>query len=147
MPDTSTTATADEQLPSFEVTAWRPETYTVFDTFVAKTPEQALALAKAAFNEEAGESCLSCSAWDEFTVERDGEILLSESPESESPWGRIESAPRDGTPILVTVAGGAFHASKVEWRGTFWVVSEAPSIILLLDPTHWMPLPEPPPLA
>lgn len=61
-------------------------------------------------------------------------------------WQPIESAPTDGTPILVTVAGGAYHASKAHWdeRWRTWAVTDAPSYKLEMTPTHWMRLPEPP---
>ena len=71
-------------------------------------------------------------------------------------WQPIETAPKDGTPVLV-------YAEREGWRGTPRIVCAArlehhkdwcvygcaPTILSeqVLDsciPTHWMPLPEPP---
>src|SRR4051812_333651 len=43
-------------------------------------------------------------------------------------WQPIESAPTDGTPILVTVGSGSYHASKAHWdqRWGAWAVTDAP---------------------
>jgi hypothetical protein len=61
-------------------------------------------------------------------------------------WQPIASAPTDGTPILVAVAGGEYHAAKAWWseNAKQWLVSDSPCLILTISPTHWMPLPEPP---
>ena len=58
-------------------------------------------------------------------------------------WRGIETAPRDGTPILVAVAGGEFHASSAEWRNGVWCIQDT-ARMLLVAPTHWRPLPAPP---
>lgn len=60
-------------------------------------------------------------------------------------WRPIAEAPRDGTPVLVAIAGGDFNAGTAQWdvdRGcwTYPCAVHGPG----LDPTHWMPLPEPP---
>lgn len=58
-------------------------------------------------------------------------------------WQPIETAPRDGTPILVAVEGGRFYADKAEWTASGWAYpchNHGPEI----SPTHWMPLPPPP---
>lgn len=77
-------------------------------------------------------------------------------------WQPIETAPKDGTSILVADADDIY---KVEWRAddgmsskkTFsWCISESDrndelgSGLIVDEPTHWMPLPqlpreEPPP--
>lgn len=85
----------------------------------------------------------------------------------ETPWQPIETAPRDGTQILVWRMGHLWIAS---WRSYWtledmrWVVrqpdssrpAEAGSVISIgppteletavgiSGPTHWMPLPDPP---
>lgn len=69
-------------------------------------------------------------------------------------WQPIETAPRDGTPILifdplrhVRIArwGDTFLASRIDGRSQpifgFVVVDTQ---FVKADPTHWMPLPDPP---
>lgn len=51
-------------------------------------------------------------------------------------WMPMDTAPRDGTPFLV--AGGT-----VKWHPDGWF-SYASQRVLQWDPTHWMPLPQPP---
>lgn len=70
-------------------------------------------------------------------------------------WQPIETAPKDGTLILVTGCNGfrrvlaawyvgdneAYgHDGKAHWRG----VLNAQGPIFIADPTHWMKLPNPP---
>jgi len=54
-------------------------------------------------------------------------------------WQPIETAPRDGTIILLStpkgrVADGMWHKRYGVWAWTY----------VMVEPTHWMPLPEPP---
>lgn len=72
---------------------------------------------------------------------------------AETKWQPIESAPKDGRVVLVTGCNGfdrvlpAWWVDESEviksfagWRG---VVNRCgPNLIA--DPTHWMPLPDPP---
>lgn len=64
---------------------------------------------------------------------------------SEQRWQPIETAPKDGTSILVTMAGGYDGPYYVLfWNGTFFESVDSgtgPSMDYL---THWMPLPAPP---
>lgn len=57
-------------------------------------------------------------------------------------WQPIESAPRDGTVILITdgevVQSGYYESAAGIWR------SEAEQCLLWAAPTYWQPLPEPP---
>lgn len=60
-------------------------------------------------------------------------------------WQPIETAPRDGTPVLACISGPDYYADRVQWdsgRGA-WVYPcrlHGPGVPL----THWMALPEPP---
>ncbi len=55
-------------------------------------------------------------------------------------WQPIETAPRDGTPIMLGFAGAGV-SSGLWWRGGW---ARGPAEQNDLSPTHWMPLPEPP---
>lgn len=57
-----------------------------------------------------------------------------------SEWQPIETAPKDGTPILVADSGP--YAFVVEWNNKHraWLGADRSA----WEPTHWMPLPEPP---
>ena len=61
-------------------------------------------------------------------------------------WRRIATAPRDGTPVLTFHPdSGEPRIALSQWRfgGWFDFWSElGPAIDA--EPTHWMPLPEPP---
>lgn len=76
-----------------------------------------------------------------------------------SEWKPIETAPRDGTPILVfdvsphygseprgctimVVRFTAFHPSDYRAPGGYWDAPYGPC--RADDPRHWMPLPAPP---
>lgn len=88
-----------------------------------------------------------------------------------SEWQPIETAPRDGTPLIIIaadseepiafVAHWAVHPSWNEnepaWLiGAKWARynrltpalsrAYAELVGIICEPTHWMPLPEPPPL-
>lgn len=63
-----------------------------------------------------------------------------------SEWQPIETAPKDGTMVLIwrkleKGIGGDFpaHAAVDEWRGNSWYRTRPGQ-----QPTHWMPLPSPP---
>lgn len=60
-------------------------------------------------------------------------------------WQPIETAPRNGTWVLLRwidevqfeqISKGAFHTGYRYWHCPFCMPD--------LEPTHWMPLPEPP---
>jgi hypothetical protein len=55
-------------------------------------------------------------------------------------WQPIETAPRDGTEILVW--GGGHDVASVWWQDgdeDVWFNGD-----VIVHPTHWMPLPKPP---
>ncbi len=57
-------------------------------------------------------------------------------------WKPIETAPKDGTRVLVWHQNW-FAASTAQWYGDWWglVYEVGP---FAYQPTHWMPLPAPP---
>lgn len=67
-------------------------------------------------------------------------------------WQSIETAPRDGTAILVTggiwvgdVNGDAdYEIAHVHWcEGNWEVLNTEYYMVVIESPTHWMPLPQP----
>jgi len=62
-----------------------------------------------------------------------------------SEWQPIETAPKDGTEILIFVDGhrevSHFEAGETGWP---WVDYSGTSAWRIDLPTHWMPLPAPP---
>jgi Protein of unknown function (DUF551) len=58
-------------------------------------------------------------------------------------WRTIDSAPRDGTRVLIYKRGFA-EDIFVAWYSTTWEGWHAAYAINFVEPTHWMPLPEPP---
>jgi hypothetical protein len=62
-----------------------------------------------------------------------------------SDWQPIKTAPKDGTPILCFTPDGEFSAITgidVLWFDMgAWLYDAEP---VLFQPTHWMPLPDPP---
>ena len=64
-------------------------------------------------------------------------------------WQPIESAPRDGTPVLLYLNDGQFMSmTTARFSYGQWSLIEtggyASDSDVWPDPTHWMPLPEPP---
>lgn len=68
---------------------------------------------------------------------------------SNTEWQPIETAPKDGTKILVCITygldGGWETIQWVDWqKGPFvWPIYQD-RIDIPFPPTHWQPLPEPP---
>ncbi len=58
-------------------------------------------------------------------------------------WHPIETAPKDGTKVLLSNSEDVFSGCWVEstLRGFEWWSGEQGGTV---KPTHWMPLPEPP---
>jgi hypothetical protein len=93
-----------------------------------------------ASTERKGPACDDC-AGSADTVERWNTRVL--------PWQPIETAPKDGTPILITrptewQCEEGWHV--VRWDDDWWQVHDGKFDCPLRgpDPTHWMPLPVPP---
>lgn len=65
-----------------------------------------------------------------------------------SSWQDIATSPRDGTPVLVAIAGEVFYPCSAWWDradGRWAIAQTARGVIGLTEqPTHWQPLPEPP---
>ncbi len=70
-----------------------------------------------------------------------------------TPWRPISNAPRNGTRVLVYATLRSPHEKGFCTIGQFeqgmgWVayspVREVTSGLVQIEPTHWMPLPEPP---
>lgn len=56
-------------------------------------------------------------------------------------WQPIETAPKDGTMVLIAWAGGGYpRTSRWLHNSQGWAVATTQT----LDPTHWMPLPPSP---
>lgn len=62
-------------------------------------------------------------------------------------WQPIETAPRDGTSVLLAWRGSVDHGWYVnldsENAESYWVYS-CEGFRAIEEPTHWMPWPEPP---
>jgi hypothetical protein len=87
---------------------------------------------------------------DKASMAKAREILAALEAQFSTPrneWQRIESAPRDGTLILVFAPG-----TSAKWEGDLgnlislcaWHESAGFCICELREPTHWQPLPAPP---
>lgn len=64
-----------------------------------------------------------------------------------SEWQPIETAPKDGTPIIGAIRGSvAYVCWFQEDAWVFWESDGRPNlpVRMAFSPTHWMPLPEPP---
>jgi hypothetical protein len=62
-----------------------------------------------------------------------------------SDWKPIETAPKDGTRLLLWVpkAGSTTGGFDPSWSGNCWVYDNS-RIKRDMEPSHWMPIPEPP---
>lgn len=66
-----------------------------------------------------------------------------------SEWKPIESAPKDGTEIIILLLGHAVSARWLEnepgYSGSGWVTLESREGFYMPEvPKYWMPLPQPP---
>lgn len=68
-----------------------------------------------------------------------------------SEWQDIETAPKDGTNVILAVAG-CEESAEAHWNGEHWVGCSSEveytdpydNVGVFEHPTHWMPLPKPP---
>lgn len=68
---------------------------------------------------------------------------------SEGRWQPIETAPRDGTPVLLLFDDGLMEVGRhygheADHHNGWWSNDGLDYDYGLDNPTHWMPLPEPP---
>lgn len=85
--------------------------------------------------------CFDDEAWD-IVNSALSDHGVQESAGVEAGWRSIESAPRDGTGILVKLPDSDMPHTAKFWRGS-WTVAWDHSKLKGWDaPTHWMPLPE-----
>lgn len=65
-----------------------------------------------------------------------------------SEWQPIETAPKDGTNILIYGVGPVPFITDAVWNNGFWSLfdpySDAHNMPITHGVTHWMPLPPPP---
>ena len=61
-------------------------------------------------------------------------------------WQTIETAPKDGTNILLYVFSHEPDYGVGYWNGDYWSMTVHADRLYdeFGSPTHWMPLPEPP---
>ena len=62
--------------------------------------------------------------------------------EAKLEWQPIETAPKDGTPILLLIKSPR-NAIQASFSGSCWVDCWC-AFVDPYEPTHWMPLPSPP---
>lgn len=67
----------------------------------------------------------------------------------DSQWRPIETAPKDGTSILICGFGGAnkYFVADVKWNEGEWCLFDPAEDLYswpCYGPSHWMPLPAPP---
>lgn len=93
--------------------------------------------------------CVNLETDDEHWLSLDAEFTVGElrALAAATQWRPIETAPRDGTPILVampTLITGQTHWRGVAfWGSVGWLVRDT-CRPLIEAPSHWLPLPTPP---
>lgn len=77
----------------------------------------------------------------------DAAQAVPEPAQPQAAWQPIETAPRDGTNILICGTGSdGYYVSDVKWDGE-WMLFDANAddwTEPTFNVTHWMPLPHPP---
>ena len=91
-------------------------------------------------------------AWQDL-IDQGYVVISREDYDALTKWRPIETAPKDGTEIFVYgIANGELGGPdkepeiwKVSWLFKYWSLCGAEGYAVNIDnPTHWMPLPEPP---
>ena len=79
-----------------------------------------------------------------MTASSDALSLAAALPE-QGVWQPADTAPKDGTQILIAVAGDEYEVAWAYWneRWRIWVLPMT-NRAYQMEPTHWMPLPAPP---
>lgn len=74
------------------------------------------------------------------------ELAFRAGAEWAQAWRPIESAPRDGTRMILLVSGGPYIGQWDEdWNGDGeWIDDGFESAEFIVPPTHWQPLPPAP---
>ncbi len=86
---------------------------------------------------------------DNITTLEDALTLAAyEAAKTNNGWMPIDTAPKDGTLVIISGGIAAYRENKTYPKLSCWYsVSGFPMVIaehLINQPTHWMPLPEPP---
>ena len=85
-----------------------------------------------------------------FRPDQNHSHALSAKSAPRGEWRTIDSAPKDGTSILLFCPGeggiNVGHWSESLWvdQGGAWIIYEARSDTIVLNPSHWQSLPPPP---
>lgn len=93
--------------------------------------------------------CMECGAKGPLAKDRGTAFGNWNRRSPPSPWRPIESAPKDGTEILVYVdyGDGSWKIEKAHWQHVFNKFMNATYDPMMDDidgATHWQPLPSPP---
>lgn len=72
--------------------------------------------------------------------------LIAEAEGEPRGWRPIETAPKDGTPILAYPVWSNWKVAEVVWHEMVRTPGrwESRGLAVRCEPTHWMPLPTPP---
>lgn len=61
-------------------------------------------------------------------------------------WQPIETAPKDRTALLLFLKSDEYRIGSWQSENSYWMDdSDYTALVRAFEPTHWMPLPSPPP--
>lgn len=75
------------------------------------------------------------------------EVYACDEGEEMSEWQPIETAPKDGTRIVLATSDTAYAGrwAESQYIGMWWMSGDYVAAFSKMNPpTHWMPLPQPP---